>query len=1680
MKKNITLKVGALALLTLVGAGGAFALMPEALKGVTAEGLPYWEKNGPSTGQVDFQEPGIVDMLESQEQTIPYALNFFKGIVAPTTDEYVEVHYRLPFEDMTKSLLPGVYTSFDAAEGTKNKVVPGTYFDGQYEEYWQYNTPVISKVYSETLMPTSKYGLGVMATKGNVARTEFVFNTRGLNQVTSIQFKLGAYGIQEQVNRDVTWNVKAEIYDIVDGQQRLTPLGYVDLTDASGSKDWKVTANMVNQEMESHQLRLNQSEVMAKLQPMPLAPPPPGGNKILTLDNKVIRIVCETPNPSVSIDPNQEGTYTQEAVSVFHDFEIDLKYPKTTFSLEDTDGDWKTIKNNKLYTSHESLCEAYEAGAGRETNIDTLYVKVQNWNPVDMDGQSDVQIDDSPLRVDVAYPFVLTGVYKNGNIVGIEGSGVKTVGNAGVDSLVTYYIDRATFAHEVYNGTSQSQDNIYKTLLTYKFAPQHVQKYDPADYIKATVIAAYADTAKLNINGSSLPQFAFEKDTLMFSDYSEFQKVPVTIKNLPNFALNGKYEWVNAQGKGEDDTKSIFINQDESAFWLENYTADTEKENTNRYSDDVFFSGWYVEPQGEIIVPTAEKDIFFTKDIREYLTPEGNLDPRFKLYAGFYYNREDISQSDPESFMVNETFGVAKKLKYEGEIEAQNDNANYTGVQFDATEDSFGNKEWEATDCNKYEIICDRMTIHGDNAWVYFSLPTISHSIADAMTSVHGNKDDFKVNDFINKFVKPDYKGRVDLFFAPYINRREGTNSYGVQEDSRTHTIWIKGFNLRPDSATTTKATIKVFKEAGSKIVWDDRYFWGETGQSTDVDPTRYDNSFYYYTDAQYGSFRDAQGNSVEQGYHATADTLYYVVDLNDEKLVTSLQTKGLPLHVIYSPEVNQYNKGMINNAVQFGVSNLDGKAMNEFWCVGTTDRGVVTNMYGDAAVGSYESFTNAVGDGFQINEYDVDGIYADMFKKKSYEPYYIGQDCYTQDSSEFVVSGLNLIAPVKLDQLQKDANEYGMVLNFLEVPTQGSVAANDPEVTNYGYEKDGMLYPNRYGELLMRVVVRPFAENTTGLIDTTYVESFHNDPAVTIARKLAIKNLKLTPVQTPGRETTRVYTFDTRKTSGTSSVAGEDVDFVGRLNEANHFNTIYDSWFDEMGVVEATSINVDVQAAIMKPQLYFAYKDAEGNLQKFDLADPLEFGKTVVGEGKDSLIYVIGEDLAHYGTGYNPVTGEGANSIPDEITLTTTGNYRIEGETTYTVKVEDLKESSGESSKWQDGYMEIPVHFVADPDADDPCDFNGGITASAMCAKEGSTLINLGATYTVDFMKDVFADFQVTRIGAEADRSGNMARFEWNAVPGATSYNMVLGHYKEDKTSDDIFISEFAFEPNTSKLTLELFNGTGAGIAPGINHHYYVEVIADGKVVLDKTNIVEGENIDLSDITIWYQAVAFNFTPTKTAFAKMTVKLYNGDSLIDIVEFDSNTKGLSRNPELSHIGITTKFNLGDGSWTTLHSSLPEAEFGWEETFEKIIETGKTFTDTSIEATNLKPNQNNYYVARLYAHNDCTPEGILVGEKKFATSVSDAPDGAETFTDWSTELPPVSNENVNANTVRVLGGQGSVTILNAGGKKVIISNVLGQIKSEAVLGSDRETIATQSGIVIVAVEGEAAVKAYVK
>ena len=72
------------------------------------------------------------------------------------------------------------------------------------------------------------------------------------------------------------------------------------------------------------------------------------------------------------------------------------------------------------------------------------------------------------------------------------------------------------------------------------------------------------------------------------------------------------------------------------------------------------------------------------------------------------------------------------------------------------------------------------------------------------------------------------------------------------------------------------------------------------------------------------------------------------------------------------------------------------------------------------------------------------------------------------------------------------------------------------------------------------------------------------------------------------------------------------------------------------------------------------------------------------------------------------------------------------------------------------------------------------------------------------------------------------------------------------------------------------------------------------------------------------------------------------------------------------------------------------------------------------------------------------------------------------------------NEAIATSEVTVIAQNGAVRIANAEGKKVVITNILGQTIASTVITSSDAVIAAPAGVVVVAVEGEEAVKAIVK
>ncbi len=94
--------------------------------------------------------------------------------------------------------------------------------------------------------------------------------------------------------------------------------------------------------------------------------------------------------------------------------------------------------------------------------------------------------------------------------------------------------------------------------------------------------------------------------------------------------------------------------------------------------------------------------------------------------------------------------------------------------------------------------------------------------------------------------------------------------------------------------------------------------------------------------------------------------------------------------------------------------------------------------------------------------------------------------------------------------------------------------------------------------------------------------------------------------------------------------------------------------------------------------------------------------------------------------------------------------------------------------------------------------------------------------------------------------------------------------------------------------------------------------------------------------------------------------------------------------------------------------------------------------------------------------------------------VTDDIKNAEVFKLTEDSRDAVANEAIEATSVSVVATNGAVIVKGAAGKNVVITNVLGQSIANTVVSSDEAAIAVPAGVVFVAVEGEAAVKAIVK
>ena len=141
------------------------------------------------------------------------------------------------------------------------------------------------------------------------------------------------------------------------------------------------------------------------------------------------------------------------------------------------------------------------------------------------------------------------------------------------------------------------------------------------------------------------------------------------------------------------------------------------------------------------------------------------------------------------------------------------------------------------------------------------------------------------------------------------------------------------------------------------------------------------------------------------------------------------------------------------------------------------------------------------------------------------------------------------------------------------------------------------------------------------------------------------------------------------------------------------------------------------------------------------------------------------------------------------------------------------------------------------------------------------------------------------------------------------------------------------------------------------------------------------------------------------------------------------------------------------------------------------------FRIVNNETNEFKIETANYYkLNSRYAGelNEDYPYGYIKWMNGVVVVVDDIQDADIFNLNADEEGDPTANDAISTSEVSIIAGNGVVTINGAAGKKIVISNVLGQTIANTVLSSDNATISAPAGVVVVAVEGEAAVKAIVK
>ena len=324
-----------------------------------------------------------------------------------------------------------------------------------------------------------------------------------------------------------------------------------------------------------------------------------------------------------------------------------------------------------------------------------------------------------------------------------------------------------------------------------------------------------------------------------------------------------------------------------------------------------------------------------------------------------------------------------------------------------------------------------------------------------------------------------------------------------------------------------------------------------------------------------------------------------------------------------------------------------------------------------------------------------------------------------------------------------------------------------------------------------------------------------------------------------------------------------------------------------------------------------------------------------------------------------------------------------------------------------------------------------------------------------------------------------------------------------------------FAYEGAVVKLT----SSTNGAVNENQKRFFFAENPVGGsyKVVAANENTAKMVTMNISNLTVTYDnptasvETYFNIEGAEApVYAKVDAGHYNVVNGSEMLRVGDELKAAADDSDFSLYVDSAYVNRGDDNTEygyyiykgaevkndTIVGNVLAAKGDFvanNATGDSAIFRGVTVVDTIAYTGDLKDGKQNKYKVRdakntslvgfkvvdgegyeIVALNTNKSLAVVNGTVIFSNTVA-----PQVFTLDAAEAP-TANEGVEVSEVKVIATEGGVQIVGATGKKVVVSNILGQVVANTVITSDNATIAAPQGVVVVAVEGEEAVKAIVK